>query len=116
MADNIQHRRQSDARLDSIERAITRIDASLLELSSAMISLARVEERLASSNDKVSKLENEVQELRGLVRSQTKAAADAGHIAAADHERSQWMERILWAVITGGTVGASYFNLFPHQS
>ena len=57
---NTFRRRDTDYRLDNIEKSVIRMENTLLELSKAMISLARVEERLAASHEKTERMERDI--------------------------------------------------------
>lgn len=101
-------RRHEDHRLSNIEASIVRIDANLVELSKAMISLARVEERQAGSHEKIARLENELGELRMIIRNLTAASASHEKQSSAAQEKAFWLERILWTLLTGGSIGGAY--------
>ena len=99
-------------RLDNIEASITRIDKAMAELSGAMVSLARVEERLASSHEKVERLEREIGQFRELIRQQNSVNAEQDKLASSEHERARWTERIVWALVSGAFASAGYMGLF----
>lgn len=105
-------RHDSHARLENIEASISRIDKTLADLSGAMVTLARVEERLASSHEKVDRLEHDVEALRDLLRQQTAANNEQDKVAASEQERVRWTERIVWALLTGSIFSAGYLGLF----
>lgn len=110
--DDLDQRRASDVRLENIEASISRIDKTMAELSGAMITLARVEERLAASHDKVERLEREIGQFRELIRQQNFANAEQDKLASGEHERARWTERIVWALVSGALASAGYMGLF----
>lgn len=102
---------QSGPRLDNIEKSIGRIENTLIDLSKAMVSIARVEERLANSADYVSQLNAKVSHLEGQIQSlmeanakQDKEAltanAERDARAAGYKEKVAWMERVGWIVFS----------------
>lgn len=89
---------QTSPRLDNIERSITRMETTLVDLSKAMVSIARVEERLASSYDQVTHLNTEVAHLKGQLQGLMESANVRDISAASSREKLVWMERAGWLV------------------
>lgn len=86
----------ADPRMDNIERSINRIESTLVDLSQAMVSLARVEERLAASHETTSRMQTEINSLNAkLTHLSTTTAAQHSNLAA-HGEKSRWIERIVW--------------------
>lgn len=105
---NADRRRHADWRLDNIEQSIRRMEATLAELSRAMISLARVEERLASSQEKSERLEKDIAGLRVYISDMGCVNARQDADSAADRARSLLIERVVWAVVLGAVT--AYFG------
>lgn len=101
------HGRVDDPRITNIETAIRQIQASLADLTRAMVSLARVEEKLAASHETSSRLQKDITNLQAKVVELTTANAAQNAQAAAEQEKSRWIERIIWA---GLTVLMAYFG------
>lgn len=98
---------QTSPRLDNIEKSISRMENTLVDLSKAMVSIARVEERLASSYDQVSNLNTEVAHLKGQLQTLMAENANRDAKSAGSQEKLRWLERAGWLVFAG-LVGAAF--------
>jgi predicted RNase H-like nuclease (RuvC/YqgF family) len=92
---------QTSPRLDNIERSIGRMETTLVDLSKAMVSIARVEERLASNYDQVTHLHKEVAQLKGQLQGLMEKNANRDANNASSAEKVRWMERAGWLVFAG---------------
>lgn len=115
---------QTSPRLDNIEKSVARIENTLVDLSKAMVSIARVEERLANSADHVSHLNSKVANLEGQIQGLLEAnskrdrevmqANAVQDIRAAERDQKViWMERAAWLVFAAGvSFVVSKFKVF----
>jgi septal ring factor EnvC (AmiA/AmiB activator) len=93
---------QNSQRLSNIEAAVTATQLVLQDMAKAMISVARVEERLAASHSEQERMAGQIDELRRELRELTKENSVQSADNAATDVRGQWLERAFWIAVTTG--------------
>lgn len=87
-------------RLTNIESAMAAMQHAMQDIAKAMISVARVEERLAASHSHQQHMAGQIEELQRQLRTVAEQAAQQSSTASATNERSLWLERAFWIALT----------------
>lgn len=91
---------QTSQRLSNIEAAVNATQAAMQDMAKAMVSVARVEERLAASHAEQERMAGQIQELRHELRELAKKNSEQNADVAVTDVRGQWLERVFWIGLT----------------
>ena len=99
---------ESHSRLSAIEASVGDMRSLLAKMSETMIVVARVEERLANTQEQTIRMGAEIADLRTEVKILTATNARQDTSSAGGTEKSRWMERFVFGLIMAAVL--AYFN------
>lgn len=90
------------ARLDNIEQSIGRMETMMTKMSDAVVSIARVEERLVHSSDQVNRLNGEITTLKNQINMLLEAHSKQVGDTIGNTQRLDMVVHGSWALFAAG--------------